>query len=117
MFSSRASTETPVHTVSSFDHLVTQWMSVRTSSLGRARNSSHDHETGSSTRPVIEKVHSSSDVEGVGPAERTGKSSTRYWPGGIRVGSASGRRRPKNPRETLPLMVSPYVLCDANVWA
>ena len=26
---------------------------------------------------------------GVGPAERTGKSGVRYWPGGRRAGSAS----------------------------
>ena len=39
--SSSVSTETPFHVVSSFDHLVTQWMSTVTSSLGRARNSSH----------------------------------------------------------------------------
>jgi hypothetical protein len=53
-------------------------MSVRISSLGSRRNSSHDQDTGSSTAPVIEKVHSSVETYGVGPAERTGKSSTRY---------------------------------------
>ena len=35
--------------------------------------------------PTIENVHSSSGVCGVGPAERTGKSSVRYWPGGTRL--------------------------------
>ena len=39
--SSSVSTETPSQTVSSFDHLVTQWMSTVISSLGSARNSSH----------------------------------------------------------------------------
>src|SRR5438270_679855 len=33
---SSVSSETPVHSVSSFDHLVTQWMSTLTASLGRA---------------------------------------------------------------------------------
>jgi hypothetical protein len=35
---------------------------------------------------------------GVGPADRTGKSTTRYWPGGS---AALGRRRPLNPRDTV----------------
>src|SRR5439155_1126745 len=82
--SRRKSTETPRHAVSSLDHFVTQWMSVRISSLDSARNSSHDHDVGSSTAPVIENVHVSRDTEGVGPADNTGKSSTTYWPGGMR---------------------------------
>ena len=83
---------------------------VVTCSFGSARNSSHDHDTGLSTRPVMEKVHSSSGVYGVGPAERTGKSSTRYWPGGMRVGSTSLRRRPKKPREIGDDIPSRYAL-------
>ena len=35
------STEMPSHTVSSFVHFVTQWISRVTSVLGSARNSSH----------------------------------------------------------------------------
>src|SRR2546421_11768694 len=84
-------------------------MSVRTCSLGSARNCSHDHDTGSSTRPVIEKVHSSKEGYGVGPADSTGKSSTRYWPGGMRVVSTSVRRRPKKPREIGGIR-QPYVV-------
>ena len=80
------STETPVHVVSSFDHFVTQWMSTVTVSAGSARNSSHGHDTGSSTAPWIVKLHSSSGVCGVGPAESTGKSRVTYWPGGTRAG-------------------------------
>ena len=72
------STETPVHVVSSFDHLVTQWMSTVTVSAGRAMNSSHGHDTGSSTAPLIVKLHSSSGVCGVGPADSTGKSRVTY---------------------------------------
>ena len=84
--------------VSSFDHLVTQWMSTVTVSEGSARNSSHVHDTGSSTAPRIVKLHSSSGVCGVGPADSTGKSGVTYCPGGTREGSATGRRRPIKPR-------------------
>src|SRR5918996_1646606 len=79
---SKRSTETPSQVVPSFDHLVTQWMSLVISSEGKARNSSHDHILGPSTSPSIVKSHSARGVRGVGPAERTGKPSTRYWPGG-----------------------------------
>src|SRR5918997_252579 len=41
--SRRVSTETPSQVVPSFDHLVTQWMSVVISSGGSARNSSQVH--------------------------------------------------------------------------
>src|SRR5215831_6225828 len=75
------STETPRQTVSSFDHLVTQWMSRVISSLGRVRDSSQLQRRGASNSPTIEKSHSSSEVCGVGPAERTGKSRVRYSPG------------------------------------
>src|ERR1043166_2919070 len=97
MPSSSVSSETPVQTVSSLDHLVTQWMSTVTVSLGSAWNSSHDHETGSSTAPWIVKLHRSIGWCGVGPAESTGKSSVTYWPGGTRDGAASSRRRPRKP--------------------
>src|SRR5258706_10327144 len=97
------STETPCQTVSSFDHFVTQWMSRVISSLGRARNSSQFHRRGSSKSPTIEKSHSSSDVCGVGPAERTGKSRVTYWPGGTRPVFAYSLRRPRNPRETIDI--------------
>jgi hypothetical protein len=42
--------------MSSFDHFVTQWMSVVIVSEGSAANSSHRHDTGSSTGPRIEKL-------------------------------------------------------------
>jgi hypothetical protein len=84
---------TPVHVVSSFDHLVTQWMSTVNVSCGSARNFSHDHRRVSSTAPSISSDHSSSGVRGVGPADSTGKSGVRYCPGGIREASASAVRR------------------------
>src|SRR5215831_13126989 len=92
------STETPFHGVSSFDHFVTQWISAVTSSLCSARNSSHVHRRGSSISPTIEKSHWSIGVWGVGPAERTGKSYVRYWPGGVRSAGPS-LRRPRKPLE------------------
>src|SRR5215204_6159814 len=100
--SSNVSTETPSQVVPSFDHLVTQWMSLVISSEGKARNSSHDHVLGPSTSPSIVKSHSSRGVRGVGPAERTGKPSTRYWPGGIRTSPSARLRRPRKPREMNP---------------
>src|SRR5205085_6648471 len=99
-FSSNVSTDTPFQLVSSFDHFVTQWMSSVTVSAGSATNSSHGQDTDCCTWPWIVKLHSSSGVCGVGPADSTGKSSVTYWPGGTREGSATGRRRPKKPRET-----------------
>src|SRR5919202_6036611 len=95
----RVSTETPSHLVPSFDHLVTQWMSVVISSDGSCLNSSHVHLLGSSTSPTTAKSHSSRGVRGVGPAERTGKSSTRYWPGGSCSTRSVRLRRPRKPRE------------------
>src|SRR6266540_3227091 len=74
-------------------------MSFVTVSLGSALNSSQLHRFGSAVAPVITKSHSSSGVRGVGPAGRTGKSSTRYWPGGTRPLGPSSRRLPRNPRE------------------
>src|SRR6266545_5376927 len=94
--------DTPSQTVSSFDHFVTQWMSTVKVSLGRARNSSHDHVTGSPA-PSIVNVHSSSGVCGVGPAESTGKSSVTYCPGGTRPSGPPLRGRALKPRETKPV--------------
>src|SRR3954468_13088803 len=91
---------TPVHVVSSLDHFVTQWMSTVNVSDGSARNSFHVHRRAASTAPSIVRLHCSSDVRGVGPAERTGKSSVRYCPGGIRDGSASTGPRRWKPRLT-----------------
>src|SRR5919109_4756082 len=101
--SSSVSTETPSHLVPSFDHLVTQWMSLVISSEGSRLNSSHVHLLGSSTSPTTEKSHSSRGVRGVGPAERTGKPSSRYWPGGSCV--SCPLRRPPKPRDINPALM------------
>src|SRR5438067_1190131 len=69
-------------------------------SVGSLRNSSQVHRLGSSISPVIENVQSVSGVRGVGPADSTGKSLTRYWPGGRRSPTAFSRDRPRKPRET-----------------
>src|ERR671939_1618548 len=99
------STETPSQWVPSFDHLVTQWMSVVISSEGSSLNSSHTHLFGSSTSPTMEKSHSSSGVRGVGPAESTGNPSTRYCPGGRWVSCSCCLRRPLKPREMKPSLM------------
>ena len=74
MPSSSVSTDTPSQRVPSLDHFVTQWMSTVGVSAGRSRNSSHVQRA--ATDPVsstIVKSHSSSGVNGVGPADNTGK--------------------------------------------
>src|SRR5919106_2942712 len=84
-------------------------MSRVTSSLGRARNSSHVQRRGSPTSPTMEKPHWSSGVCGVGPAERTGKSVVAYWPGGTRSRGTSSRPRPLKPREMIGGITPPSV--------
>src|SRR4051794_4757102 len=113
----RVSSDTPVHVVPSFDHFVTQWMSVVTVSDGSSRNSSHGQDTGSATAPLIVKLHSSRGVRGVGPADRTGKSLTTYWPGGTRSGSTCGRR-PRKPREIggMTVLLSDHSRFPAAPW-
>src|SRR5215216_13904 len=106
--SSKVSTETPSHQVPNFDHLVTQWISFVISSEGSCLNSSQIHLLGSSTSPTMEKSHSSRGVRGVGPAERTGKPSTRYCPGGSAVSWLL--RRPLKPLEKNP---SPIVFTSS----
>src|SRR5438067_980458 len=69
MPSRRVLTATPVQLVSSFVHLVTQWMSLVTVSVGSFRNSSQLQVVSASTAPVIVKLHSASGVCGVGRAE------------------------------------------------
>src|SRR5260370_31819735 len=93
------STDTPFQTVSSLVHLVTQWMSLVTSSAGSLRNSSQVHFLGWAISPSTTNVHSESATRGVRPAERTGKSFTTYCPGGTRELLAVSLRLPRNPRE------------------
>src|SRR5438552_6973745 len=93
------STDTPFQAVSSFDHLVTQWMSTLNCSEGRALSSSQVQVLGSSISPLTVKVHFARSTRGVGPADRTGKSLTVCWPGGTRELLSESRRRPLKPRE------------------
>src|SRR6266446_58767 len=85
------SIETPFQVVSNFDHLVTQWMSLVTLSVGNAVKSFQFHRFGWSISPSMEKLHWSRFTRGVGPADRTGKSLTTYWPGGRRPVAAVSR--------------------------
>src|SRR5215213_11428801 len=102
--------ETPSHLIPSFDHLVTQCMSFVISSEGSPLNSSQVHLLGSSISPTMEKSHSSRGVRGVGPAESTGKPSSRYCPGGSWVSCSVRLRRPKKPLEKNP---SPIVFTSS----
>src|SRR5215217_3649093 len=112
--SSNVSMETPSHLVPSFDHLVTQWMSFVISSEGSCLNSSQVHLLGSSISPTMEKSHSLSGVRGVGPAERTGKPSSRYCPGGSAVSWLL--RRPKKPLEKNPSVITLPPRSSARTW-
>src|SRR5208282_3121918 len=65
---------------------------------GSAWNSAHVHLPSSNPLRRSPKVHSSSLICGVGPADRTGKSVVTYCPGGTRPAGPSWRLRWK-PRE------------------
>src|SRR5215207_2013795 len=82
MSASRVSSETPRQPVSSLDQRVTQWMSTVTDSAGKAISSDQLHRWLSPSSVVTVNSQASSGMRGVGPAERTGKSLVRYWPGG-----------------------------------
>src|SRR6516164_1962264 len=95
------STDTPRHWVSSLDQRVTQWMSAVMVSAGSARNSCQVQDLLIWPPWVMENVHASSGVCGVGPADNTGNPSVRYWPGGTRPASPAGARcRWRKPCET-----------------
>src|SRR5438309_7710338 len=81
------------------------WVMV---SVGSLRNSSQVRRRGLSISPVIENHQSVNGVLGVGPADSTGKSVTRYWPGGKRPAGASSLGRPRKARE-MKLVVGPHV--------
>src|SRR6266851_8434811 len=99
---SSVSTLTPSHLVSSLVHFVTQLMSTVYVSVASFLNASQLQLTGDFTSPSMVNDHWSSGVWGVGPAESTGKSVTRYCPGGRRSSTSAGRRRPRNPRDIKP---------------
>ena len=93
MPSSSVSRETPRQRVPSLDHWVTQWMSVVMSSAGSAVNCFQSHLVVSPVSVVTVNVQVAVLTGGVGPAWRTGKPCSRYWPGGSfgRPAVASGR--------------------------
>src|ERR1700738_3697571 len=91
---SNVSSATPCHVVSSLDHLVTQWMSTVDVSTPSATNCGHDHRCTSPVSVVIVNSQSVSLTLGVGPADRTGKSLVRYWPGGGRAAPRPGAPLP-----------------------
>ncbi len=97
------STATPSQSVSSFDHRVTQCRSVVNRSVASSLNSSQEKVRSVDCWPTV-SVQSWSAISGVGPAVRTGKSSTRYCPGGSR--SLLDRRLPSKPR----VVVTPKML-------
>ena len=98
--SSSVSTETPSQTVSSFDHLVTQWMSTVTSSLGSARTPSTS--SGEARRPRRRSRSPTGRATCAASARlrARGSLSVTYWPGGTRSLGASSRR-PRKPREMM----------------
>src|SRR5688572_29266836 len=93
-FSKSVSSDTPRQLVPSFDQCVTQWMSVDTSSIFNAMNSSQFHVFAPDSVRIVNS-HSAVSTAGVGPADSTGKSRTSVCPGG-RFSSRS-RLRPPNP--------------------
>ncbi len=72
------STDTPRHSVPSLDQRVTQWMSAVMASAGSARNSCQGQDFFAWPSWVIENVHFSSGVCGVGPADSTGNPPVTY---------------------------------------
>src|SRR5215831_20697021 len=97
------SRETPSQDVPSFDHRVTQCMSVVKVSAGNARNAFQSHRRKTLVPSSIVNSHRSSGRCGVGPADRTGKVAVRYCPGGSFP--ASALRRPEKPREMIAIPI------------
>src|SRR6266446_10263512 len=89
-------------------------MSLVTCSVGSLRNSSHDQLRGLSISPSMTKLHSACGMRGVGPADNTGKSLTRYCPGGRRELLAVSRRLPRNPRDMNDIVGCPPYLPAAT---
>src|SRR4051794_40536906 len=79
-------------------------MSVAMSSVGSAWSSAQLHEDRAPDSGRMVNCHSAVSIRGVGPAERTGKSSVRNWPGG-RSG-LDWRERPEKPLETTAMECS-----------
>src|SRR5262249_19046441 len=96
-----SSISTPSHGMFSFDQLVTQWISRVIFVLGNELNSLQVQLAIGRGPFFRAKDHFSSETLGVGPADKTGKSSTRCCPGGIRPASSFGGCFPMKPRVTI----------------
>src|SRR5258708_7237543 len=97
---------TPLHVVSSFDHLVTQWMSPCQVVWGRASNSVQlQLARGFGPSSIVNRQLARS-TRGVGPFASTGKSSVWYCPGGNRRAISALGRRPENPRVVIDQLLS-----------
>jgi len=99
------SRETPSQDVPSFDHRVTQCISVVKVSAGNARNAFQSHRRKTLMPSSIVNSHRSRGTCGVGPADKTGKVAVRYCPGGSFP--ASALRRPEKPREMIAIAILP----------
>src|SRR5215469_14806195 len=95
------SSETPSQDVPNFDQCVTQCKSTVIVSVGNPRNDFQSHRFKTLLPSSIVNSQRSREICGVGPADNTGKSVVRYWPGGS-LASAS-LRRPAKPREMIAI--------------
>ena len=75
-----------------------------TSSAGSAWNAAQSQVCTSPVSVVMRNSHEPVSTRGVGPADSTGKSVTRYWPGGSF--SRPDRGRPLNPGDTMPMRLA-----------
>src|SRR5262245_23268065 len=82
-------------------------MSTVMVSAGNSRNDFQFHRPRTSVPSSIVNSHLSRGTRGVGPADRTGKSDVRYWPGGSFASDAL--RRPEKPREMAPMQTNSFV--------
>src|SRR5580704_9063647 len=73
----RTSSETPSQDVFSFDHRVTQCRSTVIVSVGSSRNDFQSHRFKTLLPSSIVNSQRSSEICGVGPADKTGKSVVR----------------------------------------
>src|SRR5437867_3469114 len=92
-------------------------MSTVGDSVGSARKASQLQLCRSPVSLVTVNSHLSRSTRGVGPADSTGKSSTRYCPGGRLA--VEGPRLPLNPGDTLPI-VHPFQVrlrTASHAWA
>lgn len=104
-FARSVSSDTPSQVVPNLDQRVTQCRSTVTVSVGNSRKDFQSHRCKTLLPSSIANFQRSSEMRGVGPADKTGKSVVRYWPGGNFA--SADVRRPENPRETIAIGISP----------